>query len=392
MLSLLTAVPIAAFALTPSEVFEQVKDSVVVVRALDAQGKPTSQGSGVMLPTGQIATNCHVIKTGMRFQVGRGKRFLAAELGASNGDKDLCLLEAKGLSGKPVALRKAATLKVDEAVYAVDSPQGLELSLSSGIVSQLRGGLLLFIPTKARSPDSSGGGLFDTQGRLVGITADYVEAGQSRLNFALPVEWLAEIKPGRTMAAVDRPQWEWLARAVALEHRKDWPKFLRWSQQWTSADPDNADAWTYLALAYNHHKRRTDAIDAYRRALRIRPHDVENWSLLVNAYENLYRYTDTILGHNEALRRIPYDADSFWHLGKVYEDAGRFTHAVSLYTQALKIQPNHDLASYGLARAYALSGDREAALAAAKDLRRNHPALGDKLANEWFLRDVLIPR
>lgn len=40
LLSLLITVPVAAFALTPSQVFDKVKDSVLVVKALDAQGKP----------------------------------------------------------------------------------------------------------------------------------------------------------------------------------------------------------------------------------------------------------------------------------------------------------------------------------------------------------------
>ncbi len=140
LLALLAALPQSALALTASQVYEQVKDSVVVVKAYDQQGKPVGLGSGVMLPSGDIITNYHVVKAGVRYTVGRGKKAAPATLKAGDPDKDLCLLTAPGLVAKPARLGKAARLKVGEPVYAVGAPQGLELSLSEGIVSQLRGG------------------------------------------------------------------------------------------------------------------------------------------------------------------------------------------------------------------------------------------------------------
>ena len=213
----LATLPAQVHALTPAQVFDKVKDSVVVVKTLDAQGKVKGQGSGVLLPSGKIATNCHVVEGGASYQVGRGKQLVGATLYAEDGDKDICLLDAKGITGKPAQLGKAASLKVGDPVYAVGAPKGLELSLSDGIVSQLRGGPPPFIQTTAAiSPGSSGGGLFDGEGRLVGLTTLYIEGGQS-LNFAMPVEWIGEVKPGRKTVAEGRSQTEWLKRAIALE-------------------------------------------------------------------------------------------------------------------------------------------------------------------------------
>lgn len=64
--------PVLGQALTPGQVFDKVKDSVVVVKSLDAGGRLKMQGSGVLLPSGKIATNCHVVKGGTSYQVGRG--------------------------------------------------------------------------------------------------------------------------------------------------------------------------------------------------------------------------------------------------------------------------------------------------------------------------------
>jgi S1-C subfamily serine protease len=164
------------------------------------------QGSGVLLPSGKIATNSHVVKGGASYQVSQGKRLALATLYAENAGKDICLLNVEGIKGKPAQLGNTTSLKVGDKVYAVGAPMGLDLSLSDGIVAQLRGGPPPLIQiTAAISPGSSGGGLFDSEGRLIGLTTLYVGGGQN-LNFAIPVEWMSEIKPGLKPIADDRSQ------------------------------------------------------------------------------------------------------------------------------------------------------------------------------------------
>jgi serine protease Do len=143
LLSLLAALPQTALALTASQVYEQVKDSVVVVKVYDRQGKLKGLGSGVILSSDDIVTNYHVIKAGVKYTVGWGELAAPATLKSGDPDKDLCLLTAPRLVAKPVRVGKTASLKVGDPVYAVGAPQGLELSLSEGIVSQLRGDTLI---------------------------------------------------------------------------------------------------------------------------------------------------------------------------------------------------------------------------------------------------------
>jgi S1-C subfamily serine protease len=230
-------------ALTPAQIFDKVKDGVVVVKTVDARGKVIGQGSGVILSSDRVATICLVTEGGASYQVGRDTQVVPATLYAQDGDKDICLLDAKGIQGKPAQLGKAARLKKGDPVYAVGAPQGLELSLSGGIVAQLRGGLAPLIQTTAAiPPGSSGGGLFDGQGHLVGLTTFYLENGKS-LNFAMPVEWIGKVKPGLKSAVEGRGHTEWLKRAIALETTKDWQGLLEWCGQWTKSRLKNADAW-----------------------------------------------------------------------------------------------------------------------------------------------------
>jgi len=348
----LSILPAQVHALTPDQVFDKVKDAVVVVKTIDAQGKVKGQGSGVLIPSGRVATNCHVIEGGASYQVGRGKQLVPATLYAEDGDKDICILDAKGITGKPVQLGKAASLKVGVPVYAVGAPRGLELSLSDGIVAQLRGGPPPLIQTTAAiSPGSSGGGLFDAEGRLVGLTTIYLEGGQS-LNFAMPVEWIGEIKPGRKPATEGHSQTEWLKRAIAMERMQDWQGLLDWCRKWTKSEPKDATAWSSLGFAYINLNRDNDAIEAFRQALRINPEDTTAWRGLGVAYDKLNRSNDAVEAFRQALRINPKDTFVWYSLGVAYDKLNRYNDAVEAYRQALRINPEYPFVWYSLGVTY----------------------------------------
>ena len=76
-------------------------------------------------------------------------------------------------------------LKVGERVYTIGSPRGLQRSLGEGLVAGLRNreGLRLIQTGAAAAPGSSGGGLFDAAGNLVGITTFAI--GGEQVNFAI---------------------------------------------------------------------------------------------------------------------------------------------------------------------------------------------------------------
>ena len=200
--------PASAWGGSAKDVFTKVAPSVVVVLALDEQGKTTGQGSGVVVGDYEVVTNCHVLRRASDVAVrqaadwsGRETYRMAAYLLARNDERDLCLLFVEQLPEPPAAqavqLGAAKVLSVGEEVYAVGAPAGLELSLSRGVVSQLRGAFgkrsaPLVQTDAAISPGSSGGGLFNQSGELVGITT-FKWRGES-LNFALPAEWVEELR------------------------------------------------------------------------------------------------------------------------------------------------------------------------------------------------------
>jgi Trypsin-like peptidase domain len=207
---------VAVHAKTASEVFDAVSSSIVVIRTYNTEGKSKGLGSGVVLASDLIATNCHVIEDAAKIRVGhRGKEY-SATLRHSDWDRDVCTLTVRGINAPAVKTGSTIRLKVGARVYAIGAPSGLELTLSEGIISSLRpvdGGQYLQI-TAPISPGSSGGGLFDEEGRLIGLPAFNLAEGQ-QLNFAVPVEWITEL-PKRHKKEVEAAQTTtWDGRAVS---------------------------------------------------------------------------------------------------------------------------------------------------------------------------------
>lgn len=194
-LTVVATMTAGAEQLPPARIFELASPSIVVVSALGHSGTQTGQGSGVVVGERDVVTNCHVLRGSASINVKLDGQALPADLVDRDDDKDLCLLQVEGLTAVPAQLGSTADLRVGDAVYAIGSPHGYELSMSSGIVSQLRDlrmGAPVIQTTAPISIGSSGGGLFDEQGNLVGITSFYLKGAQS-LNFALPVEWVLEL-------------------------------------------------------------------------------------------------------------------------------------------------------------------------------------------------------
>ena len=197
-----------ADAKSAKQVFAEVARSVVVVLAADSDGEVASQGSGVVVGDNEVATNCHVLDDAASVSVrqaadaGGGESYrMSARVLARDDERDLCLLFVEELSEPPAApvaaMGLAKGLSVGEEVFAIGAPKGLELSMSRGIVSQLRGihgkrAAPLVQTDAAISPGSSGGGLFNEDGELVGITT-FKWRGEN-LNFAIPAEWIGELR------------------------------------------------------------------------------------------------------------------------------------------------------------------------------------------------------
>jgi thioredoxin-like negative regulator of GroEL len=382
--------PFGVAAKSATELFESVSNSIVVVYAQNSQGETQGHGSGVVFAAGEVVTNCHVVEKSARFAVKHRNREYPATLKHTDHDRDVCSLTVTGLNAPAATLGSTSPLKVGQKVFAIGAPQGLELTLSDGIISSLRevkGGRYLQISAPI-SPGSSGGGLFDEEGRLIGLPTFYLAEGQA-LNFAVPVEWVKEL-PQRQTAAPQTGQSSltWLNKAIELDKKKDWPALLRHTQAWTKAQPNDAIAWFSLGIAYGNSGQTAQAIEAYQQALRIDPEDAKAWYGLGITYGESGQTAQAIEAFQQVLRIDPEHANVWYGLGITYGESGQTAQAIEAYRQALRINPEHANAWYGLGVAYRIDGQ----INKLTEVYRRLKVLDPKLADEFFSKVVLPQR
>lgn len=183
--------------MTPEEIFAASSASVARIVVTDDSGK-SFQGSGVVIGAGAVVTNCHVLHKTPQARVKVGDKEYEGNIRVSDYELDLCKLAVTGLVA-PAAIMATSEAKAGQRVYAIGAPQGLGLTVSEGLVSALQDTPYgpIIQTTAAISPGSSGGGLFDASGHLVGIVTVQVKGGQDP-NFVLPAGWILEM--------VDRPR------------------------------------------------------------------------------------------------------------------------------------------------------------------------------------------
>ena len=95
------------------------------------------------------------------------------------------------------------TPKIGSPVYAIGSPLGLDRTLTAGLVSSIRkkGEVILIQTSSPISPGSSGGGLFNDRGELLGITTSKLTAGEG-LGFAVSASHIPEFRAAAYAAGV----------------------------------------------------------------------------------------------------------------------------------------------------------------------------------------------
>lgn len=255
LLALATA---ASHALDSHAVYLSVRPSMVQVVAVAGEGR-LQLGSGVALPNGTVITNCHVTLRAKRVQLFAGS--LTASLQAAVVDKDLCALYFPDLKLSPATVRPSADLKVGETVYAVGFNAGSGLTYQVGEVAELfdHEGARVIRTTAPFTHGASGGGLFDADGRLVGVLSFFRVSKDQTDYFAMPVEWLSQVEhakaepiaplPGLPFWAADARSQPTFLQAGALEADGQWDQLITLARTWTQASPADGQAWWTLAKA-----------------------------------------------------------------------------------------------------------------------------------------------
>lgn len=180
----------------------------MVMFGISPQASDTGSGS-IISPDGYVLTNFHVINGAsmVRVTLFDGTPFMATVVG-TDPQNDLAVLKIDAGARKLSVIKfgDSSKLEVGRRIYAIGNPFGLDLTMTSGIISSvgrtlkteaghvIKGVLQV---DAAINPGNSGGPLLDSQGNMVGVTTAILSKVQQSagIGFAIPINVVKQIVP-----------------------------------------------------------------------------------------------------------------------------------------------------------------------------------------------------
>ena len=334
----------------------------------------------------------------------------------------------------PVHIIPSSEVATGERVYAIGAPEGLELTFSEGVVSSLREteGIHIIQTSAPTSPGSSGGGLFNAQANLIGITTFQLREGQS-LNFALPGEWVesalnnlaeASRKSSSQVTDIRLEATAWLHIGQEAEKGENYDLAVDSLQK--SADlkeGDSFESWFELgkllgrasnisesstgyrhwlcsralgegACVYGLPSKTTirawenQAIAAFEHSIGLKPDYSEAWLGLATAHSSIEKYNQAISSAKEATRLAPADWKAWVVLGASCIKAEDYDGAIDAAQKGAKVAPT-DMQGAMLAimgEAYTKKGDRAEVMRIYQKLKGSNASYA-----EYFFKLYVLP-
>lgn len=207
------------------QIYSSSQDSVFLVYLNDASGSTTALGSAFLVKPHILITNAHVAEAGSPVLAVGPVRIPVKVLRVDKGH-DLAEMSVDvDLTSKPLSL-SSEEVKPGEQIFAIGNPEGLEKTISQGIVSGLRkrDGADLIQISSPISHGSSGGPILNLKGEVVGVTVAFLEQGQN-LNFAVPVEYVKALLDSKVEPRVPLDTTKSLSRVKELLDQKAKTKY-----------------------------------------------------------------------------------------------------------------------------------------------------------------------
>ena len=364
------------------QVYGSSQGAVFLVYLNDSTGTPGALGSAFLVAPRLLITNAHVVEAGSPV-LAVGPVRIPLKVLRTDKKNDLATLSVEvDLTSKPLPLA-AGTVTPGEQIFAIGNPEGLENTISQGIVSGLRvrDGRNLLQITSPISHGSSGGPILNGKGEVVGVAVGMLQDGQN-LNFAVPVEYVRAIMMAKTeqpSSPVDETnaltqlkgvhtKWATLEYSgeETSEYQQSIVQMTDLMKKITSESGSENELAQVAFLEPYQYRLSDDSIEAARKLVKIRPSS-ENRALL--SYD-LYKRaeleslmvavaekgsdtaTQAIAAHNQFLNEASHEATETaktgkgnslmianFVLGSTREDEGQHLEAISLLTPLAGARP-----------------------------------------------------
>jgi Tfp pilus assembly protein PilF len=293
---------------------QKAKPAVVEILTYDQQNNLLKGGTGFFISSdGKLLTNYHVISGGSSIvaKTPAGDLYYLKSVVAASEFDDVAELQFLATDVPYLVLGSSSSAVEGQRVLVIGNPEGLEGTVSDGIISAFRAGRSMIQITAPISPGSSGSPVLDESGNVIGIATLVFKEGQN-LNLAISAETIRH--------------------AIAT----DYAEMIRQNPGW-------AMGYYFRGLLYFNLGQYDKAISDINEAIRLEPKSKDAYLYYLNrgrAYANLKQNDKAISDITETIRQKPDWDLAYDERAIVYSNLGQYHKAISDYSEAIRLEPN----------------------------------------------------
>jgi len=292
----LLSAPDTSSALSIPEIASKAKPAVLKITAYDSDWKPLRFGTGFFISDdGRLVTNLHVIEDAKAItaETVSGASYPCEGVLVQPQDLDLVVLKFKARGVEKLVFGDSSKVTEGQRVIVIGNPEGLEGTISEGIVAAIRDKPRLIQITAPISPGSSGSPVMDEEGSVLGVATLSSKEGQN-LNFAIPgdevtraldsipkeaqVTSLTQIQDANPDGVRGAPD---IKSIEDLEKQHNESEALRMVGQFLRNHPADANAWSLKARILGSLNLGAEAVEAQKTVIRLDADNAGAWADMV---------------------------------------------------------------------------------------------------------------
>ncbi len=147
-------------------------------------------------------------------------------------------------------------------------------------------------------------------------------------------------------------------------------------------NPNDADALYHLADLYDRDAQYKEAIETYKKVLKLKPDSGYVYFKIGTAYSRLNQPSEAVTALQSAVKYMPDYAVAYNNLGIAYGKLNKPDDEIRELKKALKIRPRYTSARYNLGMTYLRIGNKKAALAEYEALKEFDEGAAETLMKE----------
>jgi len=319
-------------------------NAVISLVVFDKDKKEIGRGSAVVLSETVAVTSFHLVcKAAEVTGLNALKKKVDIEgLLAVDKNLDLALLQ---IDGKVKILTPGPALATAQSVIAMGANESGEMAVGEGTLRKLyeiRPDVKVADTTLTVADTFDGGAILNEAGNLLGL----LNVFERRLKFVVPASALAAMKPGPLVkfkswtpeAYMDSVEAGWLSGRLLMWMDENYAA-VRGLDKVVKSQPNNLEAWKYLASVYEKQRDYAKALESYQKISSLEPNNAAAFAGIGMIQARTSKFAEAIPNLEKSLQLDASQVTVYRSLGEAYEGLHEFAKAGDAYDKYLASNP-----------------------------------------------------